>query len=882
MSRNSVRRSLLTCVVVSGCLLGSVAAWKALVAAEERDLATHFELYALEHARAIEHRLSDSLGAVEALAALQVASETVTSEDFRLVASGLLAKDRSLDGLSWNPRISHAERLRIEASCQAPAPSPCRVTERDARGELVPAGPREHYTVVRLIEPFPGNAAALGYDVESERRRRAALARASRSGKISLTAPIRLVQDEVGWMGFLAFHPVYRKGAPVKTREEREAGIAGFVVGVFHVADLVESALEGLGIGGLDLYLHDAGEPPDASHLYARHAQGDGGGPWIDLPWRADAESLAVVATVDAGDRSWRARFVPTPAAVAAHRTAVPGAVLALGLVLTAGIATHLLRLASANEELAREVAQREQAEAAARLSEERCRTTIDALTDGGWDWNMATGDVYFSDSWLESLGYSREEIEPTVGFWKSLLHPDDVLDAEQALAAHVEGNTPAYECVNRLRKRSGEYRWNLDHGAVVEWDAEGRPLRMVGTDTDITERRRAEEERRRLDAKLQHSQKLESLGVLAGGIAHDFNNLLVGILGNADLALSDSACGSQCRSEVDQIRVAATRAAELTRQMLAYAGKARFVQEEIDLSRLVREMVHLLEASVPKRTKIDYGLSASQERVEGDATQIRQVVMNLITNAADSLAGHGGVVSVRTSVRELGRRFLGGADLDASDGPGRFACLEVRDSGCGMDEDTRRRIFDPFFTTKLQGRGLGLAAVLGIVRGHRGLIHVESAPGRGTVFQVAFPISRAKKLQPAVVPAAAEPGWPDGGTVLVVDDEAPVRLLAARALQKLGFEVVAAEDGDEALEVARGHSGDLRAVILDLTMPGRSSPDTLRELRSVCDAPVILSSGYAAEECLSEFGNDPPVGFLQKPYGAADLAEVLRAALGE
>ena len=394
-------------------------------------------------------------------------------------------------------------------------------------------------------------------------------------------------------------------------------------------------------------------------------------------------------------------------------------------------------------------------------------------------------------------------------------------------------------------------------------------------------ERVRASEERERLEAQIRHSQKLESLGVLAGGIAHDFNNLLTGILGNADLALMDVAPGSPAHGSLTEMKSSAQRAAELSRQMLAYSGKGSFVIEPIDFNAIVREMGNLLEASVSKKVVLRYDLSEDLPLAVGDATQLRQVIMNLITNASDAIGTEEGVVSISSGVMDCDSTYLASCYLVEHVPEGAFVYLSVSDTGCGMDEETKQKIFDPFFTTKFTGRGLGLASTLGIIRGHGGAVRVTSSPDGGSTFCVLFPVSEVRPCH--VAPQKAnEENWSGSGTVLVIDDEEVVRDVAAKMLEQAGLTVVTAADGPEAIEFFRNHADEVGCVLLDLTMPRMSGEETLRELRGIrSDVRVVLSSGYSEKEVADRFGEQIISGFIQKPYLVSKLVSSIGAALG-
>jgi len=396
----------------------------------------------------------------------------------------------------------------------------------------------------------------------------------------------------------------------------------------------------------------------------------------------------------------------------------------------------------------------------------------------------------------------------------------------------------------------------------------------------DSTERVRTEVARRQWEAQLQHTQRLESLGVLAGGIAHDFNNLLTGVLGSAELALLRMPQDAPARPEVEQIVMAAHRAADLTGQMLAYSGRGTFRVQPVLLSALIREMEPLLRASLRKTCALEFHLGESLPAVEADATQLRQVLLNLVLNAGEAIGDAAGVITVRLAVRECDRAYLAGGVLDTKIPEGPYVALEVTDTGCGMSGETQARMFEPFFTTKFTGRGLGLAAVLGIVRGHHGTIRVTSEPGRGTQIEVLFPPTTRPVIAPPP-PAPVPPAWRGEGTILVVDDEAHIRAGAAQALEHAGFTVLTAADGREAVAVFRQHAEAVRAVLLDLTMPNMDGAATARELRQIRpDVRVVLTSGYTAEEATRQFTDRDLVGFLQKPYGLKDLIAAVRGAL--
>ena len=379
---------------------------------------------------------------------------------------------------------------------------------------------------------------------------------------------------------------------------------------------------------------------------------------------------------------------------------------------------------------------------------------------------------------------------------------------------------------------------------------ATNAPLLLLSV-TDITERKWAEEKRLQMERQMQQTQKLESLGVLAGGIAHDFNNLLTIILGNASLALDEMPSLSPARDSLKAIEATSLRAAELCRQMLAYSGKGRFVIENIRMNDLIGEMISLLKASISKKAILNLNLKEPLPPLRGDPSQIRQVLMNLVFNASEAIGEHGGVITISTGMMECSNEDISEIYLDDNLTEGLYVWLEVSDTGCGMDHETQRRIFEPFFTTKFTGRGLGLSAVLGIVRGHKGALKVYSEPGRGTTIKVLFPAAESDRpLVPQSSSNIQHSDWKGAGTVLLVDDEESVRNLGNRMLERLGFKVLIAVDGQQALETFRELHNEIVLVILDLTMPYMDGEETFRELRRIDQkVRVIMSSGYTESE---------------------------------
>jgi PAS domain S-box-containing protein len=504
--------------------------------------------------------------------------------------------------------------------------------------------------------------------------------------------------------------------------------------------------------------------------------------------------------------------------------------------------------------------------------SEARHRTLIELLPDGVAVTDL-TGRLLMGNQRLATmLGHdSVEELRESPAPPIERVSPEQRERALREAEGLAQRSGVAVAEATLLRRDGSPLAVEIAHAVLT--DDEGRPEGFIRVLRDITVRREAEE----LERRMLQAQKLESLGLLAGGIAHDFNNLLMGVLGNASLALRLLPEDARARRCVQQIDEAAARAAELTRQMLAYAGESELDVQPLDLARVVQEMGELLKVSLPKKVRLEYFLDEPGPVVQGDAAQIRQVMMNLIINAGEAIGGAAGRVTVRcgsmTADAETLARAVVGGDLLCRE----FASLGVSDSGCGMDARTRSKIFDPFYTTKATGRGLGLASVLGVVRSHGGALLVDSAPGEGTSIRVLLPL--AGEAAPAAVspPSSAFHGK---GTILVVDDESVSLEVTQRMLQRLGFEVVGASGGREAVARVREEGSTIDAVVLDLTMPDLSGEETLQELRKLRPRlPVLLYSGYSAHEAA---GLCQPglTTFLQKPFRLDLLGAALRELL--
>ena len=719
--------------------------------------------------------------------------------------------------------------------------------------------PSRELRILTYYEPPLGGRSALGSDLPSEPARRRVQDEARDTGEARITERIAALPEASGLPGFVLYVPIYEGGLQPATVAERRKALRLWVEAPIVTTRFIEGALGGRG-QELRLYLF-AGRHPDLAHLvFANEAA------VRSLP------AFARVTGIDLAGKPLTLGWARWPGFAFSNRSPLIWLAMSfiVGTVLLAGWVLTL-----------QEWRERAEALVAARTadlvkSEALLLHTGEMAKVGGWELDLATNAL----SWTSET-YRISAIDPfetpTMERWTSLFAPEGRGVLAEALKAATERGVP-YTLELPLAATKGQPLWVRINGYSVMRD--GRAVKLQGSIQDITERRRADEEREKFQKNLQETQKLESLGVLAGGIAHDFNNILTGVLGNASLASVELPTESPAQGYLDAIRQGAVRAADLCKQMLAYSGKGRFVVKQLSLNRLIEETTNLVQLSISKKAALVFDLKRDLPLISADEIQIRQVIMNLVINASEALGEGGGTITVRTGITAVDREYLRGAVHTPDVPPGAYVHLEIADTGCGMDAETREKIFDPFFTTKFTGRGLGLSAVLGIVGGHKGALRLYSEVGRGTLFKIVFPIAaEAAPAAPAV--AAAEPSYRDRGSVLVVDDEEVVRTTASQMLRKMGFDVVVAADGLEALDRFRADPAKFALVLMDLTMPKLDGEQTYAQLRRVAkDVRVVLMSGFNEQEAVARFTGRGLARFVQKPFDLESLSAVVRSVL--
>lgn len=528
---------------------------------------------------------------------------------------------------------------------------------------------------------------------------------------------------------------------------------------------------------------------------------------------------------------------------------------------------------------LSYDITDRKQSEALLRESEERYRKFSQLTTDFVHRCQRSSGEPY-QVKWVggaveKITGYSRDEIIAK-GCWLFLVHQDDRQRISDILQKLVPGDTSKNEF--RIIAKSGEIRWLLE-SLLCEAGEEPGQLVLYGTSQDITDKKRVAEEHQLLEKQLQQTQRLESLGVLAGGIAHDFNNILAIIMGHCSLTEMDY---KKAPDHIPRIEKAVARGAELCRQMLAYAGKSQFVQTQVNIGELVEEIVNMLKSTIKQNVAIHTSIAADIPSIKADASQIRQIAMNLIINGAEAIGDALGEVKVSLSKISIKSGQSEKDYLGKLISAGCYACLEVADNGSGMSNETYNRIFEPFYSTKFTGRGLGMSAVLGIVTAQGGALQLVSQLDRGTTFKVYLPLQISDATTNETHKLTNQPeSWSGRGTILLAEDEEQILQVVKVMLIELGFRVIEARNGKEAIEQYQKNSDDINLVLTDLGMPVMDGYALFNELKKRNPAlPVIISSGFGDIDITSRIPRNDIAGLIGKPYNFNQLQNVLKNVL--
>ena len=862
-------------VIVIG-LLASVILYVVTNTWEQNNLRNEFVQRANSYANAVQTSLNGNVEALVFLGDFFNNSTTVTRQEFSSFVKSVLPRYKGIHAFSWNPLVADRERAEYETRARKEGVVDFEFTERTADNRLVKAGQRAEYVVVYYIEPLPSNRPALGFDIASNPTRLKAIKQGFRTGKLSATDRITLVQETGSQFGVLLLLPIYQQGARLDTPEEREKHRKGFVVEVLRIGDAIESALKGFPDQEVELYLYDMSADKDKRLLYCRQS-GMTTNTEPTLTEEGSQQGLYWSEIFDFAGRQWKIVFSPSHLYFKnAHRWHA-WLVLASCLLLTIMLAYYLFKRttyiaeieekinqeALTNRQLAREISERE-------LAEEKAIRFGDIL-------ERSLNEIYvFSAETLnfiqvnkgarKNLGYSMEELQVLTPVD---IKPEYTLDSFTRLVEPLRTGAKDVVVFQTVHRRKDESQYPVEvHLQLVAFDT--MPV-FVAIVIDITDKLRMEE-------RLRQSHKIEAIGTLAGGIAHDFNNILSVIMGYTELSLNETEQGSSLHNNLQEILQAGGRAQALISQILAFSRQADNEREPIQLKPICEEALKFLRSSLPATIEIQQDLF-SDEMVMADPTQLHQVIMNICTNAGHAMRDDGGVLTIKlTDVTLAAENIVDIPELT----PGRYLELRISDTGHGIPEEILDRIFNPFFTTKKtgEGTGMGLSVALGIVSSYKGAITVTSEPGKGSTFIVYLPVVEIKAPG---VPDSQGPAPAGTERILFVDDEIALVKIGEKILTALGYTVTTCTDSAEALQLFRDHPNRFDLVITDMTMPNMSGDKLSVKLIDIRpDIPIILCTGYSSaisDEKAKQLGIK---AFAYKPVASHDFARLVRRILDE
>jgi len=866
---------------------------------EQRRDEAEFHRQVTSYMSALQERRNGSEDLLRTLRALFFQDPKLGRQLFTNAVQDLAIRMDGMQVIGWAPRVPRADRSKFEQAARQEGLADFQIVEGDLTLEpkrgLNRAADRAEYFPLLFVEPMVGNESLLGYDLASQASIQNLLHRTHEVGGAEVSGPLALPYNQTVKTGVLAAMPVYFPDFVPASQQERIQQNQGYVVAVFIIDELMRAITDRTPDLRLDVMVLDATQPGAESAMGAsvhgrRLPQLNASDPAL---FRQRAHYAQMV---NIGGRKLAFDFRRSDGWDLGPGRWVPIGALWIGLLLTAivGQAVHssserarnveamvhvrTAELAQANSRLTAEVTER--IEAQSQLAHER--NLLYALL------NRLPDPVHLTDRRghyvLANEAHARllQEGDPA-GFLGKPVRAVGPPSLAEILAAGSEEVLRSGNAIIGQESTvffSAEHSLNLELSKLPLRDGHGTIDGLLVISRDVTQHKRNEAEQREFARRLQETQKLESLGIIAGGIAHDFNNLLTIILGNANIARLELPHDSNIRRFLGRIEATSLRAADLCKQMLAYSGKGLFVVRRLDVSKLVEEMTELLQLSISKKATLQLELTPALPSVLADATQLQQILMNLVTNASDAIGNQDGVIRVRSGLAQVDRKTLREFSPATDIPDGEYIFLEVSDDGCGMTTETREKIFDPFFSTKFTGRGLGLAAVLGIVRSHRGAITVQSERGRGSSFRLLLPVADGPPEETSR-PLGSSTVWKGQGTILLAEDEEGVRVTTADLLKAGGFSVDVAENGRSAIDKFRAAPGRYRAVLLDFTMPNGDGEEAFLEIRRIQpDAQVLIMSGFSPQQILDRFKGKGLNGFIQKPFQAKDLMEALRKVL--
>lgn len=791
---------------------------------------------------------------LESLVRFIKSSEVVSPAEFRDY-TGYLVKNPAVMSWEWVRPVPESDKDRVEAQVRGEGLPGFAIWQKGPQGNPVPAAGRDMYYPVVRVAPMAGNDHALGHDLGSEPLFRAALEEAVRTGLSTCSDPVSILPGTDGRKAILTCRPVFiAEGQPRR--------LHGFVLAVLSMDDVLASAHLKEAVA-LELALVRPGaawEVLAASWPTNHHP--DGG--------------FSVTRPVFAFGKTFLVNAYANEAFTRLYPAQAGKLVALLGLLLTTMVAVLTGVVRHKRQQLELEVAERtaELAEAKHRMELAICGADL-----GTWDWEVPTGKVTFNERMAEMLGYSLGEIEQHVSTWEKIIVPDDMPATVKAMTLHLQGKTEFYEMEHRLQHKAGQWIWVLAKGRAIKRHGDGSPLRVCGTYLDITKRKKAEEDQKKLEDHLAQVHKLEAIGRLAGGVAHDLNNLLSPIIGYGEMILADLDSSDPRRKSIDAILRAGYRARDLVGQLLSFSRKQALEFKPLDINKTIRDFEPLLRRTIPEDIEIRVVLSPQATTVMADVVQIDQVIMNLVVNAADAMPD-GGQLTIETVVVELDEEY---AARHIAVKPGQYLMLAVSDTGCGMDEKTRERIFEPFYSTKgEQGTGLGLATVFGIVKQHGGNIWVYSEPGQGTTFKIYLPVSENDPVEREISQESAG-GLTGTETILLAEDNEEVRHLVSALLDRQGYTLYLAKNGMEALEILAALGGQIDLLLTDVVMPGMNGKELYQKATTRHpNLKVLFMSGYTDNVIAHRGVLDAGIAYIQKPFTVQAISEKVRRVLDQ
>ena len=830
-------------------------------------------------------------------------SSDVTRDEFALAAGDLIERKPGLIALLWAPRVTPAQRQLFETEANTAETTGYKIHHL-AKGQRIPPPENAETFPIARIAPT-GMFQVEGLDLISLPVW-PVLQESITTGQIRFSEPPgALIRDAHKPTCLLAI-PVYHNTVP-RVEAERTAQLRGFVIGLFDPTVLLDLTTGRLPNQDLEVLLVERHKSGNIRPLHHLPAVGTAPMPnafsvdetKYDLHYKIASEF---------GDGDWELWARPGPAWTSGQRTFHKYITGCFGLLFTGLLATYLLslfrktdaievivaqrtaELTNAQNQLRDDISQRTKTEQSLKASEERYRILISQSADAIWLLELLPPvPVHLPlESQLEQLLTNARIAECNNPAAQIYGHkqPSSILGRDLAYFAphsHQRHETVLRAFLQNSHHLAEHEAWDNSPGGetrvfqhnLIGLIEDDQLVRIWITERELTHHRQLEQERQTLERQLSETQRLESLGVLAGGIAHDFNNLLTSILGHASLGRAEIPPDSPLDVHFAEIETASRNAANLCQQMLAYAGKGRFVVKPQNLSQLVTQTAQLLQTTISRHCVLNFQLEEGLPLVMADAIQIQQILTNLVLNASEAIGTRGGQINVSTGLIHPDASTFLGCPYAPAHPAAAYVYLTVQDNGPGMDTVTTSRIFEPFFTTKFTGRGLGLPATLGIVRSHQGALRVESQPSQGASFTLFLPVVDPN---PSANKPETNTPWEAEGTLLIIDDEASVRGVAERMARSLGFSALSAPDGDHGVELFRHYQPNITAVLVDLSMLGLSGEETMQKLRAQSPTVrLIAMSGYNAPATLAVPGVQPV--FLAKPFNITQFQSVIRQA---